>query len=426
MLDLRWIRENPEEFDQRMATRGQEAVSKQIIDLDAKRRDLQTELQTLQQKRNDFSKRMGQVKREGGDISELQKEGAEIKERIPAVESEEQAVADELKGIMDTLPNLPGPDVPIGEDEEANVLKRSYGDIPAFSFKPKEHYELGEALGLMDFKTAANMSGARFVLLKGALSRLERALSQFMLDLHTEELGYTEVTPPLMVRTDAMYMSGQLPKFAEDAFHTTSDHWLLPTSEVALVNIGAKKVFNEAELPLRYTALTPCFRSEAGSAGRDTTGMLRQHQFNKVELVSLVHPDESETEHERMTTAAEEVLKRLEIPYRVMTLSTGDMGFCARKTYDIEAWLPGQDTFREISSCSNCWDFQARRMAGRFKDPKNEKSKPQFLHTLNGSGIAVGRALIAVMENYQQADGSISVPKVLQPYMNGLEVIKKV
>ena len=316
---------------------------------------------------------------------------------------------------------MPGPDVPDGSDESDARLERQVGEPPAFDFAPKQHFELGEALGLLDFETAAKLAGARFVVMRGAIARLHRALAQFMIDRHTGENGYLEVAPPYLVRDEVLYGTGQLPKFAEDQFHTDDGFWLIPTAEVPLTNLAAGDILDESDLPIRVTALTPCFRSEAGSAGKDTRGMLRQHQFEKVELVSIAHPEQSEAEHERMTSCAEGVLQALGLSYRVVTLCTGDMGFGARKTYDIEVWLPGQEAYREISSCSNCWDFQARRMKTRFR-PQGEKAT-RFVHTLNGSGIAVGRALIAVMENYQQADGSIRVPTVLQPYMGAIEVI---
>jgi seryl-tRNA synthetase len=332
-------------------------------------------------------------------------------------EEAERALAAELDDMLTGLPNLPGPDVPEGADETANVVVRKVGAAPRFDFAPKQHFELGEAMGQMDFETAAKLSGARFVVLRKTIARMHRALSQFMLDLHTGEHGYTEVIPPYLVRDHVLFGTGQLPKFGDDLFRTTDDFWLIPTAEVPLTNLHAGDILNEAELPVRVTALTPCFRSEAGAAGKDTRGMLRQHQFDKVELVSVAHPDRSDEELERMTACAEEVLTRLGLHYRVVVLSTGDMGFGARKTYDIEAWLPGQDAYREISSCSNCWDFQARRMKTRYR-PSGEKGT-RFVHTLNGSGVAVGRALIAVMENYQRADGTIQVPEALRPYMDG-------
>ena len=328
-------------------------------------------------------------------------------------------IDEKLTVALSELPNSPSDDVPVGKSEDDNVELRRVGVPPVLDFKAKDHVEIGEALGGMSFERASKLSGSRFVVLSGQIARLERALAGFMLDLQTQEFGYTEIAPPVLVRSEALYGTGQLPKFSEDLFHTDDDFWLIPTAEVPLTNLVAGDILDETDLPIRVTAMTPCFRSEAGAAGRDTRGMLRQHQFNKVELVSIVHPDTSVEEHERMTGAAEEVLKRLGLAYRVMLLSTGDMGFSARKTYDLEVWLPGQDTYREISSCSNCGDFQARRMRARFR-PDGGKGT-EFVHTLNGSGIAVGRCLIAVLENYQQADGSVIVPEVLRPYMGGLE-----
>jgi len=421
MLDLKWIREHPEEFDRGQERRGLQPLSARLLDLDAQRRKAQTELQELQNRRNAASKEIGEAKRRGDDATAQVAEVAKIKDAMATAEAREREIAAELEGILTGLPNTPGPDVPDGADETANVCLRKQGEPPSFAFVPKQHFELGEALGLMDFDTAAKLSGARFVVMRRALSRLHRALATFMLDIHTGEHGYTEVTPPYLVRDHVLFGTGQLPKFGEDLFRTTNDFWLIPTAEVPLTNLVAGDILDEAELPLRFTALTPCFRSEAGAAGKDTRGMLRQHQFDKVELVSVAHPERSDEELERMTGCAEEVLKRLGLPYRVVCLSTGDMGFAARKTYDIEVWLPGQETYREISSCSNCWDFQARRMKGRYW-PQGEK-RTRFVHTLNGSGVAVGRCLIAVMENYQRADGSIEIPVAVRPYMGGMREI---
>jgi seryl-tRNA synthetase len=421
MHDLRAIRENPEAFDRGLARRGLEPISPTVLDLDSRRRAAQTQLQEMQARRNEAAKEIGIAKREGRDAQPLLDEMAQLKERLPQVEEEEKALGTELDRLLATIPNLPADDVPEGPDETANVEIRRWGepkDIP----NAKQHFELGEALGLMDFEAAARMSGARFTVLKGPLARLERALADFMLDIHTGVHGYTEIAPPLMVRDNALFGTGQLPKFEEDLFRTVgTDHFLIPTSEVPLTNLVNDQIVATEELPYRYTALTPCFRAEAGSAGRDTRGMIRQHQFWKVEMVSVTAPDQSEAEHERMTQCAETILQRLGLPYRVVTLCTGDMGFSARKTYDIEVWLPGQNMYREISSCSNCGDFQARRMKARCR-PKGEK-QTQFVHTLNGSGVAVGRCLIAVLENYQQPDGSILVPEALRPYMRGLERI---
>ncbi|MGY8959418.1 MAG: serine--tRNA ligase [Alphaproteobacteria bacterium] len=417
MHDLRQIREAAVEFDNGLKRRGVEPVSAGILALDKDRRGAQTSLQEMLQRRNEASRLVGAAKKNGDDASDLIAEVQSLKQRIADTENEERALAEKLTAILEGLPNLPASDAPDGADEADNVELRLVGDKPTFAFKPREHFDLGEDLGLMDFEFAAQLSGSRFVVLKGALARMERALASFMLDIHTEEHGYNEVAPPVLVREDALYNTGQLPKFSEDLFRTEDGYWLIPTAEVPLTNIPAGKILDEAALPLRVTAWTPCFRSEAGAAGRDTRGMLRQHQFNKVEMVSVTHPDQSDTELERMTACAEEILKRLGIHYRVMALCTGDMGFGARKTYDIEAWLPGQDTYREISSCSNCGDFQARRMKARFR-PAGSKGG-QFVHTLNGSGLAVGRTLIAVLENYQNEDGSIYIPEALRSYMGG-------
>ncbi|TXH36140.1 MAG: serine--tRNA ligase [Rhodospirillaceae bacterium] len=423
MFDVKWIRENPTAFDQGRARRGLPPLAEEIIGLDAKRRAAQTAWQEMQAKRNELSKQIGQLKAKGGDAAGVMAEVAGLKDRMGELEAEEQKLAAVLDDLLLRQPNLPAADVPDGADETANRTDRTVGAPRNFAFTPKQHFELGEGLGLMDFEAAARISGARFVVLKGALARLERALAQFMLDLHTGEFGYTEVAPPFLVRDNALYGTGQLPKFEEDLFVTKEGLWLIPTSEVPLTNLAGDSIIDEAALPLRYTALTPCFRSEAGSAGRDTRGMIRQHQFFKVELVSITDPDQSDAEHQRMTACAEEVLKRLDLPYRVMTLSTGDMGFAAQKTYDIEVWLPGQNAYREISSCSNCGDFQARRMKARSR--KAGEKNTRFVHTLNGSGLAVGRTLVAVLENYQQEDGSIAVPAALKPYMGKIEVIRR-
>lgn len=422
MHDIRWIREAPEAFDRAMARRGLPPQAGPILALDERRRATQTELQQLQNRRNEASKEIGQAKRQGLDAQTLMDEVARIKERLAALEEEERRLSEGLNNLLSELPNAPAEDVPEGADETANVEIRRVGE-PLRRNGAKEHFDLGEALGLMDFATAAKLSGSRFVVLRGALARLERALGQFMLDLHVAEHGYTEVAPPYLVRSDALYGTGQLPKFAEDLFRTTTDHWLIPTAEVPLTNVVAGEILDQEALPLRLTALTPCFRSEAGAAGRDTRGMIRQHQFHKVEMVSVTAPEDSDRELERMVGCAEEVLKRLGLAYRVVALSCGDMGFSARRTYDIEVWLPGQNAYREISSCSTCGDFQARRMNARCR-PKGEKAT-RFVHTLNGSGVAVGRALIAVLETYQQDDGSIVVPEVLRPYMGGTEIITR-
>jgi seryl-tRNA synthetase len=422
MFDVKWIRDNPSAFDRALARRGLEAEGARVLDFDRQRREAQAAAQAIQEERNALSKQIGVAKGKGEDAAPLMARVTALKDSLAEAEAKtraaEQAQADFLAG----LPNIPADDVPDGADEAANVELRRHGTPPKFAFAVKEHDDLGQALGAMDFERAAKLSGARFVVLKGALARLERALGQFMLDLHTREFGYTEVSPPILVRDAALFGTGNLPKFADDLFRTATDYWLIPTAEVPLTNLAAGEILDEAALPLRFTALTPCFRAEAGAAGKDTKGMLRQHQFQKVELVSIAHPDKSAEEHERMTACAEEVLKRLGLPYRVIVLSTGDMGFAARKTYDIEVWLPGQDRYREISSCSNCGDFQARRMGARFR-PAGEKGT-RFVHTLNGSGIAVGRALIAVLENNQQQDGSVVVPPALRTYMGGQEVIR--
>lgn len=423
MHDLRAIRDNPEAFDRGLVRRGLVASSAAILELDAGRRAAQTSLQDMQARRNEASKLIGAAKRDGQDAQPLMDEVASLKDRMTATEQEEKALADRLDAILATLPNLPADDVPDGPDETANVELRRHLTPPVLDFPAKEHSDLGEALGLMDFAAASKLSGARFTVLRGQLARLERALGDLMLDIHTNEFGYTEVSPPLMVRDEAMFGTGQLPKFAEDLFSTSSGHWLIPTAEVSLTNLVADSILEGEELPLRFTARTPCFRAEAGSAGRDTRGMIRQHQFYKVEMVSITTPEQSAEEHERMTQAAETVLKRLELPFRTIVLCTGDMGFSATKTYDIEVWLPGQNTYREISSCSNCGDFQGRRMKARWR-VKGDKNT-RFVNTLNGSGLAVGRALVAVLENYQEADGGIRVPDALRPYMGGLERITR-
>jgi len=426
LLDIKWIRENREAFVKGLTDRGfddPDGTLDEILKLDAQRRETIQKLQELQARRNAVSKEIGQAKAGGNEewADSLKEEVAQLKTAIQEGEDRERENETAFRDLLAAIPNIPASDVPVGPDADSNEILREVGTKPDFSFEPKQHFELGEALGLMDFETAAKLSGARFVVLKGALARLERALAQFMLDLHTTEHGYTEINPPLLVRDDAMFGTAQLPKFAEDQF-PANDLWLIPTAEVPLTNLVREEITDEAELPIRVTAWTPCFRAEAGAAGKDTRGMIRQHQFSKVELVSITTPEQSAKEHERMTAAAEEVLKRLEIPYRVVTLATGDMGFAAQKTYDIEVWLPGQGEYREISSCSNCGDFQARRMDARSR-PKGAK-QPRLVHTLNGSGVAVGRALIAVLENYQEADGSIRIPAALVPSMGGLTKIE--
>ena len=488
MFDIKWIRDNPDAFDQGLRRRGLEPASDALMELDGKRRRALTRAQDIQARRKLASREIGAAKARGEDAGALIDEVSRSKDEEAAAEETARAAAAALDAALAALPNLPAADVPEGADETANEEIRTWGDKPGFAFPPKEHFDIGEALGMMDFETAARMSGSRFVLLTGALARMERALASFMLDLHTGEFGYTEVNPPALVRDEALFGTGQLPKFGDDLFKTEvfdpidlgrriqelawpkflerfnkwmsedSDlfrkkmdefqkkhqsefvdliaesfeeeieargvherRWLIPTAEVPLTNIVAGRIVEAGDLPRRYAAMTWCFRSEAGAAGKDTRGMIRQHQFTKVELVSVSRPEESDEELERMTSCAEEVLKRLGLPFRTVVLSTGDMGFAARKTYDIEVWLPGQGRYREISSCSNCGDFQARRMKARFR-VKGEK-QTRFVHTLNGSALAVGRTLIAILENCQQADGSVAVPEALRPYMGGLERI---
>jgi seryl-tRNA synthetase len=423
MFDLKWIREAPEAFDAGMMRRGLEPQSPRILDLDARHRAAQKTLQEMQNRRNAASKEIGQKKKSGdhAGAEALKAEVADIKERMPQTEAEAEKLAEELDGLLVRLPNIPESEVPDGEDEDDNVCVRTWGEPRSFDFTPKQHFELGEQRGEMDFETAAKLAGARFVVMRGQVARLHRALGQFMIDVQTGQHGYLEVIPPFMVRDSALHGTGQLPKFGEDLYRTNDDYWLIPTAEVPLTNLAAEEILDADDLPRRFTALTPCFRAEAGAAGKDTRGMLRQHQFEKCELVSVTDPEQSMAEHERMTGCAESVLQALELPYRVMILCSGDMGFAAQKTYDIEVWLPGQNLYREISSCSNCGDFQARRMRARFR--KKGDKNTQFVHTLNGSGLAVGRALIALMENHQQADGSIRIPEALRPYMGGQEAI---
>jgi len=423
MLDLRWIRENPEDFDKALARRGVAPHSSAILKLDERRRENQTELQTAQARRNEAAKAIGKAKAAGEDADAIIKEVADLKGAVQEMEALDRELGEKLDDELAAIPNILKEDVPDGNDEEDNVEVRRVGDIPEFSFQPKEHYELGADLELMDFERAAKLSGSRFVVNRGAMARLERALAAFMIDLHTLENGFTEVSPPVIVRDTALFGTSQLPKFSEDLYQLDTGSYLIPTAEVPLTNLVADSILNEAELPLRFTAHTLCFRSEAGSAGKDTAGMLRQHQFAKVEMVCVTAPDQSDFELERMVGCAEEVLKRLKLPYRVVTLCSGDTGFGARKTYDIEVWLPGQDKYREISSVSTCGDFQARRMKARYRPEEGKGTR--FVHTLNGSGLAVGRTLIAVLENYQQEDGSILIPEVLQPYMGGMEKIEK-
>ena len=419
MHDIAFIRANPAAFDAALARRGLEPQADRIVALDAKKREAATRVQQAQSRRNEASKAIGQAMGQGDEekAEALKAEVAEIKASMPEWEEAENAAGEELKDLLAILPNLPAEDVPEGADEADNVELHSWGTKRDFAFAPKEHADIGPALG-MDFETGAKLSGARFTFLRGDIARMHRALAQFMLDKQTRENGYTECNPPVLVGDDAMYGTDKLPKFAEDSFRTTDDRWLVPTSEVPLTYSVAGDILSDLAQPIRLTAHTLCFRSEAGSAGRDTRGFIRQHQFEKVEMVSICRPEDSEAEHERMTKCAEGILEALELPYRRMLLCTGDMGFGARKTYDLEVWLPGQGAYREISSCSNTGDFQARRMNARYR-PEGEK-KTAFVHTLNGSGLAVGRTLVAVMENYQQEDGSVAVPEALAPYMGGV------
>ena len=422
MHDIRFIRESPQAFDAGLKKRNLAPLSAEILEIDKRRRAAISESEAIQARRKALSQQIGVAKRKGEPAEALMAEVASLEESLKAGEREAQRLDEELKSRLEVLPNLPFDDVPDGTDETGNVELRRVGSPRNFAFAPKDHVALGEATGMMDFGAAARMSGARFVVLKKSLARLERAIAQFMLDLHTgEEGGYTEVNPPFMVRDNAAYGVGQLARFAEDMFHTDNGFWLIPTAEVPLTNLVNDALLDEKDLPLRFTAWTPCFRSEAGAAGKDTKGMIRQHQFPKVELVSITTPEQSAAEHERMTGRAEEVLKRLGLPFRTIVLCGGDMGPASRKTYDIEVWLPGQDTYREISSCSNCGDYQARRMNARYR-PKEGKGT-RFVHTLNGSGLAVGRTLIAVLENYQEEDGSVTIPEALLPYMGGLKAL---
>jgi len=419
MHDIRLIRENPEGFDTALTRRGVAPQSTAILALDTARRDVATRMQEAQARRNEASKAIGAAMGKGDkDTAEaLKAEVAELKTALPALEEDERRLTAELNAALAAHPNLAADDVPEGEDEAGNVEVSRWGTPRVFDFQPVEHADIGPALGL-DFETGALIAGARFTFLRGPMARLHRALAQFMLDRQTGENGYTECNPPLLVKDEAAFGTGQLPKFAEDLFRTTDNRWLIPTAEVSLTNSVLGQILPDSALPLRMTALTPCFRSEAGAAGRDTRGFIRQHQFEKVELVSIARPEDSEAEHERMTEAAESILQALDLPYRKMLLCSGDMGFTARKTYDLEVWLPGQGAYREISSCSNCGDFQARRMNARYR-PEGAKGT-EFVHTLNGSGLAVGRTLVAVLENYQQGDGTVDVPEVLKPYMGGV------
>jgi seryl-tRNA synthetase len=427
MHDIKSIRDNPGAFDAALKRRGLEPLSASLLAIDERRRAAILASEQAQARRNSASKEIGDAKKAKDEAraAKLMAEVAELKTTMPELEAAAKAADDELSKDLAAIPNLPLDEVPEGADEHGNVQRHVFGAMRNYAFKPKPHFDLGEAMGYMDFDAAAKLSGARFVVLKKGLARLERAIGQFMLDLHTAEHGYAEINPPLMVRDEAMFGTAQLPKFREDQFPVGDGYWLIPTAEVPLTNLVRESIVDEKQLPMRLTALTPCFRAEAGAAGRDTRGMIRQHQFTKVELVSITTPETSKDEHERMLACAEEVLRRLDLHYRVMTLCTGDMGFATQKTYDIEVWMPGQGdngAYREISSCSVCGEFQARRMDARYRGPDG---KPRFVHTLNGSGTAVGRALIAVMETYQQENGAIAVPEVLQPYMGGLKLVEK-
>lgn len=418
MLDIKWIRENPEKFDAAMIARANENRAKELLVFDEEKRKKTALIQELQAKRNKFAQEIAVIKKSGGDASALLEDSKKVNQELAAAESD-FSIDEKLNEILAAIPNIPLASAPVGKDENDNVEIEKFGSPKNFSFTPKAHDQLGENLKMLDFDQSALMSGARFSTLSGGLARMERALSNFMLDVALAN-NYTEVSPPNLVKSDAMRFSGQLPKFSEEAFSTSDGYWLIPTAEVSLVNLVAKKTLQESELPIRFTAYTPCFRREAGSAGKDTKGLIRQHQFKKVELVSITTPEASEAEHERMTNVSCEILRRLELPFRKILLCTGDMGFCAQKTYDLEVWLPSQAKYREISSCSNCGDFQARRGAIKFK---NKDGKSNFVHTLNGSALAVGRTLVAILENYQNEDGSINVPEVLVGYMGGVKVI---
>lgn len=421
MLDIKWIRENQEAFDNALEKRGHEKVSQKLVALDEDRRKAIQATQEIQNKRNQIAKQIGEIKKQGGNADDLMQEAGRLRDTLADEEEKARIFEEKLKETLDFLPNVPADDVPDGTNEDDNQEIRVWGEKPSFSFTPKQHFEIGENLGLMSFEEAAKISGSRFVVLKGDLAKLERAIAAFMLDVHTKTFGYLEVSPPYLVRPSAMYGAGQLPKFADEAFQTTNDYWLIPTAEVPLTNLVADEILEEKTLPRRYVGYTPCFRSEAGAAGKDTRGMIRLHQFHKVELVSITTPEKSKDEHERMLGAAQSILEQLNIHYRTVILCTGDLGACSQKTFDLEAWLPGQKTYREISSCSNFGDYQARRMNTRYKNHTNQNV---FVHTLNGSGLAVGRTLVAILENYQQEDGSIQIPDVLKAYMGGINYIK--
>ncbi|MFT6332014.1 MAG: seryl-tRNA synthetase [Lentimonas sp.] len=420
MLDIKWIRENPTSFDEAMKNRGQEFKAESLIKIDEEKRQITTKIQELQSQKNAIAGQVAILKRNGGNADELMENSKLISLEIKNLE--ENSSNDQLKNILLQIPNIPSSEVPFGQDENDNQEVEKWGEVPVFDFTPKQHFEIGENLGLLDFEQSSLMSGSRFSTLSGNLAKLERSLSNLMLDI-AGEFGYAEMSPPNLVKSDAMLRSGQLPKFADEAFKTTNDYWLIPTAEVSLVNLVAKKTLKEAELPLRFTAYTPCFRSEAGAAGKDTRGMIRQHQFKKVELVAITTQEDSIKEHQKLTEIACEILRRLNLPYRKVLLCSGDMGFCATKTYDLEVWMAGQNKYREISSCSNCGDFQARRLEAKYKTLNSKK--PLLVHTLNGSALAVGRTIVAILENYQNSDGSVNVPEVLRGYMSGLEKIEK-
>ena len=426
MHDIKFIRNNPQQFQLLMEKRGLKIELKEIIELDTLIRAHQTEIQEIQEKRNNTSKQIGKLVSQGHDITELQKNVSSFKSELTELDEKIKNSSNKLKALLITFPNYLEDDVPLGKDENQNELIKNWGEIPKFHYHPLDHVDLGEKLKGLDFKTGVKISGSRFVLLRGKIALLERALSSFMIDTHLNNLNFEEVSPPYIVKDDALYGTGQLPKFSEDLFHTTDNRWLIPTSEVPLTNIVSNEIIDKKKLPLRFVANTPCFRSEAGAAGSDTRGMIRQHQFSKVEMVFITEPEKSNEELNNLVSCAETILQKLKLPYRVMKLCSGDVGFSAKKTFDLEVWLPGQNngegSYREISSCSNCGDFQARRMNAKFKD--KETNKIEFLHTLNGSGLAIGRTMIAVLENYQQADGSILIPEVLIPYMKGVTKIE--
>ncbi len=414
MHNINFIRENSISFENSMKLRGEKPNIQKILQIDEEKRKSQTVLQNLLSEKNKLSKEIGELKSQKKSVDKILKKVEDIKKEIATIKDLEKIKEEELYSILSRLPNIPSKSTPNGKDENDNKLYKEWGDKPNFSFVPKKHFEIGENLNLMNFDLASKLSGSRFVILKGMMSKLERAISQFMLDKHTKSNGYTEMSVPFLVKDNSLFGTGQLPKFSDDLFTAGENHWLIPTAEVPLTNLVREQILNINSLPMRVTSYTPCFRSEAGAAGKDTRGMLRQHQFNKVELVSIVEPEHSESELERMLNSAESILKDLNIHYRVMSLCTGDIGFAAKKTYDIEVWLPGENTYREISSCSNCGDFQARRMNSRYKS----KDKNIFVHTLNGSGLAVGRALIAILENYQTEDGNVKIPDILKSYLN--------